>query len=234
MGDWVSVCGALAASQGRLVETLDGLDDAALRADSALPGWSRGHVAAHLARNAESYGRLLDWARTGVRTPQYPSREVRSAGIEAGAGRSAAQLGEEVRETGESFLRQASELPEAAWHATVAATAGWLHPAWYTLYRRWREVEIHHVDLDAGYGPRDWPEAYVRWELTDSPAALRGVLPVRRVVADDLGLIVEVSDDGEIVADEGRHVLAWLSGRARSPRIELPAPVWPGRYPAAV
>src|SRR6476661_3940042 len=67
---------------GRLVEELTDDD---LTSPSALPGWSRAYVVAHLARNADALINLLDWARTGVETPMYPSREVRNADIAATA-----------------------------------------------------------------------------------------------------------------------------------------------------
>ena len=44
---------------------------------------------------------------------------------------------------------------------------------------RHREVDIHHADLDAGYGPADWPEDFldemfnrVVRDRGDGPAAL--------------------------------------------------------------
>src|SRR4051812_32675009 len=73
----------------RLLTRLERLDDAAIAGPSLLPGWTRGHVLTHLARNADSYVNLLTWARTGVPTPQYPSPQARVADIEAGAGRPA-------------------------------------------------------------------------------------------------------------------------------------------------
>jgi maleylpyruvate isomerase len=44
----------------RLVRTVDRLDDEALAAPSGLPGWTRGHVVAHLALNAEGMAAVLD------------------------------------------------------------------------------------------------------------------------------------------------------------------------------
>ena len=38
----------------RLVRTVDGLSDEQLAAPSLLPGWTRAHVVAHLALNAEA------------------------------------------------------------------------------------------------------------------------------------------------------------------------------------
>src|SRR6476619_4300489 len=68
------------------------LSDDELAAPSALPDWSRAHVVAHIARNADALVNLLDWARTGVETPMYPSREARNAGIDQTAALSPADL----------------------------------------------------------------------------------------------------------------------------------------------
>jgi maleylpyruvate isomerase len=57
---------------------------------------------------------------------------------------------------------------------------------------RWREVELHHVDLGLGYLPADWPQPYVDRELSISLK----LLPER------------LDTDGQ------RQVLAWLVGRA--------------------
>ena len=81
----------LASATNQLLATAASLSDADVRAPSRLPGWTRGHVLAHLAANADSYVSLLTWARTGVRTPQYSSYESRAAAIEAHALQPAAQ-----------------------------------------------------------------------------------------------------------------------------------------------
>ncbi len=76
----------------RLIESASALADGQLRDPSLLPGWSRGHVLTHLARNADGLSNLLIWARTGVETPQYTSRDDRDAQIEEGSGRPAASF----------------------------------------------------------------------------------------------------------------------------------------------
>ena len=62
------------------------------RAASRLPGWTRGHLATHIARHADAICRLTQWARTGERQDMYSSPEHRAAEIEAGAGRSGLDL----------------------------------------------------------------------------------------------------------------------------------------------
>jgi len=45
-----------------LIGDVGRLTDADVREPSLLPGWTRGHVLTHLARNAEGGARLLGWA----------------------------------------------------------------------------------------------------------------------------------------------------------------------------
>lgn len=185
----------LAAATTRFVTTAASLTEDDLAAPSLLPGWSRGHVLAHVAGNADSHINLLTWARTGIETPQYPTATARVAGIEAGAGRTAAEHVTEL-EAGAARLTSAiRDLPEAAWRATVAALRPPPHPAWYILVRRLREVEVHHVDLDAGYGPADWPATFVRRELHD---CLRSWPYAQSTIS-------EISLRGDFPTDEDRH-----------------------------
>ena len=76
----------LGESTDRLLATADGLTDDEAAAPSRLPGWSRGHVLTHLARNADGFLNLLAWAASGDETPMYPSEEARDRGVEEGAG----------------------------------------------------------------------------------------------------------------------------------------------------
>jgi maleylpyruvate isomerase len=117
----------------------------------------------------------------------------------------------------------------------VRALHGWEHPAWFTVFRRWREVEVHHADLDAGYSHADWPASYVRWELEATLAWLaeRGGLAAGRVRATDAGLDVRLGDGPEI-SGPGRELLGWLMGRTGGTILSitrgaaLPAPPpWP-------
>lgn len=61
------------------------LTDADLDDASALPGWTRRHLLAHVGYNAAALRNLVTWASTGVETPMYPSAQARNSDIEAGA-----------------------------------------------------------------------------------------------------------------------------------------------------
>ena len=55
---------------------------------SLLPEWTRGHVLTHIARNADSFVRVLEAARRGEVVTQYEGGVAsRNADIEAGASR---------------------------------------------------------------------------------------------------------------------------------------------------
>ena len=78
---------SIAAATGRLLTVAGTLTDAEVAEPSLLPGWTRGHVLTHLARNADGLANLLRWAGTGIETPVYASAQARAADIAAGAGR---------------------------------------------------------------------------------------------------------------------------------------------------
>ncbi len=69
--------GRITQAHDRLMTTAAALTDEQARAPSLLPGWTRGHVITHIARNADSLGNLLIWAQTGVQTPQYANWDER-------------------------------------------------------------------------------------------------------------------------------------------------------------
>src|SRR3954451_23550945 len=75
-----------------VVQTARRLDDAAVRALSLCPGWTRGHLLTHLARNADGLVNVAHSAVTGVPVPMYASAEARNADVEAGAGPSAQEV----------------------------------------------------------------------------------------------------------------------------------------------
>lgn len=146
---------------GQVISSAAALSDSQVREPSLLPGWSRGHVLTHIARNADGLRNLLIWARTGVETPQYPSRRARDEAISAGSGRPAGQLAADLRTSSEAFEAEAGRLSSSAWQVSVCGLRGPSHPAWVVLWRRLSELELHHVDLDAGYRPDDWPGPFV-------------------------------------------------------------------------
>ncbi|MFB4308339.1 maleylpyruvate isomerase family mycothiol-dependent enzyme [Actinomadura sp. GTD37] len=161
----------ITAATRALLASAARLDDADVRAPSLLPGWTRGHVLTHVARNADGGARLLTWARTGVESYEYPSLEARAAEIEEGANRPAGALLDDVRQSADRFADAFALMPDEAWGRTVQWTTGARHPAVRAADARLTEVLIHHVDLDAGFTPGDWPTGFTARMLTSVTAS---------------------------------------------------------------
>jgi maleylpyruvate isomerase len=196
--------------------------DADVRAPSLLPDWTRGHVLAHLARNADGIARTLSGALRGEHLARYPGGAAgRNADIEAGAGRPLAEQLLDVQQSAERLDRL---------FAAVADVDGWGlecddRTAGAYVGGRWREVEIHRVDLGGSYGAADWPSAFVRYLLPSllsglddrvpDGTALRIQITPERSVTTDLGGSVWTCGDGDPTAVTGPDwaVLAWLLGR---------------------
>jgi uncharacterized protein (TIGR03083 family) len=58
----------------RLLDDARTLSEADLRAASLLPGWTRAHVLAHVARDADAMRNLLIGARSGQARPRVRQR----------------------------------------------------------------------------------------------------------------------------------------------------------------
>jgi maleylpyruvate isomerase len=210
----------LRAATADLIDAISGLSDMEVRAASPLPGWTRGHVLTHLARNAEGGTRQLEWARTRVPSYEYESLAARAAAIEQGADRSAVVLAADVRSTADGFFAAADKMTTQAWHRKVRWTTGHEADAALIVPMRLGEVLIHHVDLDIGYRPQDWPTAFVDDYLDRAVTALSGHAEwpgAVRMEATDTGRVFEVGDmtsAAPVIAGPEYQLLAWLLGRS--------------------
>ena len=154
--------GEMASATARYLQALTVLDDAALRAPSLLPGWSRGHVVTHLENHAVASVNALTMAARGEPAWLYATQEERDAGIEAGAGRSAGTMRAEAERVTAALEAALSLVDPGALDTPVSRLPG--GPAFFTLgglagVRR-TEVEVHHADLGSSYSPADWPRDF--------------------------------------------------------------------------
>ncbi|HTJ36046.1 MAG TPA: maleylpyruvate isomerase family mycothiol-dependent enzyme [Dactylosporangium sp.] len=198
----------LERATARLLATVQTLDDAGYSAPSLCPGWTRGHVVTHLARNADAYLNLLDWARTGMPTPSYASAEAREADIEAGAPRPAAAQLADLTTAASRLSAKIDATPPEAWSSTVAFLSGAEIPAARLVWARICEVELHHVDLDAGYSPADWPPSFALRLLHDPST------PRVATLTDPDGTVLLTVPSAPTVTGPPHLLAAWLSGRA--------------------
>ena len=138
-----------------------------LRAPSLLPGWSRAHVLAHLARGADAMRNLLVGARASQDRPAYASAEARDAGIDSSAAAEAKDLVDDLAASATALRTVAGQLPDEAWRYQVRVLDGPRFPASQLLIRRLAEVELHHCDLGIGHGPDRWSAVFAAMELEE-------------------------------------------------------------------
>ncbi|MFD1659856.1 maleylpyruvate isomerase family mycothiol-dependent enzyme [Streptomyces caeni] len=193
----------------RLLTAVSALDDAAVAEPSRLPDWSRGHVLAHLARNADALVNVLEGR------PMYVSAHARDADIERDALRALdAQLAD-LRESAARF-QKAGEAP-ADWSRTVELRNGVTDSAARVPFRRRAEVELHHVDLGVGYELEDLPAEFVEREIDFLAERFRGHkdVPSTTLEAGGRAWTTGGGAEGGPVAVRGSapDLLGWLSGR---------------------
>jgi len=223
---------AVGEAAARLLDTVRGLDGE-MGTPSLLPGWTRGHVLAHIARNADSLVNLLLWARTGIETPQYPSTLVRDADIEAGAPRPLAEQLADNETAANRWLALARTTPAESWSATVRTRQGKPIPATEVIWMRLQEIEIHHVDLAADYQPSDWPKDFRARLLPRAAADLTGNHDVAsfeiRSTDTDFAATIGTDSAGRTISGPSSSLLAWLLGRSPGADLtgDLPTlPAW--------
>ncbi|MET7943312.1 maleylpyruvate isomerase family mycothiol-dependent enzyme [Streptomyces sp. NPDC005302] len=210
MMDHVRDLASVRAATDRLLTAAAGLDNASVTEPSRLPGWSRGHVLAHVARNADALVNVLEGR------PMYASATARDADIERDAPRPLdAQLAD-VRESAVRF--QETGAAPADWSRTVELRNGVTDAAARVPFRRWVEAELHHVDLGTGYELEDLPEEFTVREIDFLAERFAGHpdVPSTGLSSDDGGTWTTGGGAaGGPVAVRGTaaDLLGWLCGR---------------------
>jgi maleylpyruvate isomerase len=182
---------------GRLLSALGAVDNLDVTRPSLLPDWTVGHVLTHLARNADSFVRILRSASEDSPVPQYPGGAAgRNQDIEQGAGRPTDVIMADLEDSAARLDSIFDAVPVVVWQRHGLRTDGSPLPCRLLPISRWREVEVHHVDLDLGYAISDWPAEFVS---ADRPHALDRV--------------------PEWLGDPAQRAafLAWIYGRADGP-----------------
>jgi maleylpyruvate isomerase len=158
-----------------------------------LPRYSRGHVVNHLANKTRAHVWLFAGPSAGEIRRLHPDGYDADLAADAGAERSADELRADLQHWFDQLDAAWDALDEELWDRQGIMTAGPRTMAEIVTHHL-RNVEVHHLDLDIGYRPSDWPPHFVEGELAKR---LRG-LPDRAEHAD---------------------LLAWLLGRAPAPEL---------------
>lgn len=215
----------LEEADAALARTVATFDDRTVREPSLCEGWTRAHVIAHLARNAEALQRLVGWAESGIPTQGYASAEARERDIEESARQDAVHLRVDLVTASDQFRARAARLRGRTDLATVRNLNGMPLAGDQIPWARLREVIIHHADLDAGFTLGDAAPDVVRAGIAEAVDRLSGRVgcPPLTLVGSD-GRRWNVGGGGQEVRGRPGQLLLWLS-RGRTEGLESHAPL---------
>jgi maleylpyruvate isomerase len=221
------------------------LTDAEVRAPSGLPGWTRGHVLAHVRLNAEAFVGVVASAAAGEPGRMYPSREARDADIEAAASWSTAEHVAGLLDSADRLATGWAALPAEALDVPFATPAGTTRQVHEVAFFRWRELALHHVDLHRADEAPQPAEAVLAaagplvvrvLDETCATFAARHDVPPLAVTATDLGRdwVVGAGAGADPTAGgAGRTavrgtapaLVAWLTGRSDGAGLAASGPL---------
>jgi maleylpyruvate isomerase len=217
----------LSEATRRLIRTADGLPDDQYAEPSALPGWTRAHVLAHLALNAEGLAAALNGIVEGRRVPMYASQEARDGDIEELAGKAPSAIRTRLLGGCTDLSDAIAAVPEDEAGTTIERVPGGRS---FTVadvpWMRLREVEIHHADLAAGYDRSAWDPEFAAHVL-DSMLTRHGATEPLTARSTDLDREWTYGEGGPVVSGRTVDLAWWLTGRGdgeglRSERGVLP------------
>jgi len=212
------------------------LTEADVPAPSALPGWTRGHVLAHITGISNAMARQLEYAARGETVELYDGGyEGRTKAIEMNAGHALEQHRADLDSALQRALRAFDSLDAVDADAVdrvaadtdagdAAAGAGsWSAPISYRGgvvldggFALWRELVIHASDLNTGRGPETWSRQFCEHLFTFLAAR---VPEDQKLVLQPLGLPrVTIGTGGRSTVVNGMvtDIAAWLAGREPS------------------
>src|SRR5690349_5685326 len=142
------------------------LTEADVPAPSGLPGWTRGHVLAHMAGISNAMARQLEYAARGETIELYDGGMAgRNKAIDMAAGHDAATHRADLTAALDRVLRAFDVLPgvkdssahQTGWWAPISYRGGVVLDGGLAL---WRELVIHNADLQTGRGPETWSRPF--------------------------------------------------------------------------
>lgn len=195
----------------RLLGYTIGLGDEDWRQPTPLPGWSRAHVATHLARNADFLRSVMEATDGGRPQPIAPTAADRVAALEFGADRSGLELQIDLDTTAGALQQAIDKVTD--WTLPITLHGATRQLSSLTLSRL-HEVCVHHLDLDPAFTPDAIDPAAAAWLLRWVLDLLVDTdLPALRLDGDSLIAELGSADTHRAVSGSDARLWAWLSGR---------------------
>lgn len=215
----------LEATQRLLGDTIS-LSERAWQEPGRLPGWTRAHVATHLARNADAFVRAIDSVLTGRRGLMYDSDDDRELAIERGSERSGLELQIDLDTSAGNLRERLDLLDSVPGRLTVELSPGTFLRSDLLPLARLYEVIIHHVDLDCGFEVSQINPLTARWLLEWSVLAYQAPygMAMRLVSTSGFTAVLGASNSETVISGPDAVLLGWLTGRlSAAEALHLPA-----------
>ena len=200
----------MAATQRLLGDTI-AISDIDWLGPTALPGWTRAHVATHLARNADVLRRYV----TRLASQPELERDDLVQDLEAGSRRSPLEIQIDL-DTSSGLLNDAFDhvTPEK-WETPLRGSLDGL-TASDLPFLRLNEVVLHHVDLDCGFVfgdiDPDVADLLLAWNIFRRRDLVKG--PAIALTTSRGRVLRAGSGPGvSEISGSDPNLLGWLTGR---------------------
>jgi maleylpyruvate isomerase len=198
-----------------LIRSADGLADTEYAEPSGLPGWTRGHVLAHLALNAEGLAGALGGVVDGTPVTMYVSQEARDADIGELAGAEPDVIRSRLLGGCTDLAGALDAVPPDRVDTVVERVPGGRQfPVSAVPGMRLGEVEIHHADLGTGYRPDQWPAGFTLLML-DRMVGRDPAETAFSAQATDVARTWTFGEGGPVVSGPAWALAWWLTGRGQ-------------------
>jgi len=203
------------ATQSLLGDTI-AITDEQWGQPSLLPGWTRAHVATHIARNADAFVRIMTQLRSDQPTSMYESDAAAREDIERGSERTALELQVDLDASAGRLHAHLPELMAMQPDRLVQLSPTMTERLDRLPLVRLNEVVLHHIDLDVGFTYKAIGTEVAAWLLAFNAQHIGRTpnYPAIRIVSES-GVTVVIGRRGKATVVHGadNFLLAWLTRR---------------------
>lgn len=202
---------SLGSAADAITGKVAGLTDENVRQASELPGWTRGHVLAHVAGVAHAMARQVEYAKRGETIAMYDGGAAgRNQAIELVAGHTAAEHREDIDAALERALADFRSLDTDDWRLPISYRDGVVLDGGLAL---WRELVIHLADLQVGRGPETWSKPFCLYLIDFLAARIPEGLRLKLLPLAQEPLSIGAGEHAISVSGMLTDIAAWLAGR---------------------
>lgn len=220
---------------------ISSLSDDDVRAGTELPGWTRGHLLAHVTHVSNAVARQAEYALRGELIEFYDGGQGgRTQAIEMAAGHSADEHRADIAAAFTRALTVLGSLTPDQWQLPISYRDGVVMDG---ALAYWRELVIHLADLQVGRGPETWSKEFCLYLIDFLAVRVPADTRLKLLPLALPPLTVGDGDNAVSVSGMLTDIAAWLAGRtptmgslraeAAADSVALPTLLpWPSAFSA--